>query len=183
MPPAARSGALCGPPPPSPADWQPFGGGGEWGGVGEGTHDPPGTLVGPLMPSPRSVILGTASFWEGVDLAGEALSLLVIARLPFTVPTEPVFAARSAQYDDPFSEYGLPQAVLRFKQGFGRLIRRRTDRGVVAVLDRRITSKAYGAAFLESLPRCPVREVMLREMPDLVRNWLEPVPVDGSTGG
>jgi len=151
--------------------------------LGQGIDGSPRQLVRALMASPRSVILGTASFWEGVDLAGEALSLLVIARLPFTVPTEPVFAARSAQYDDPFSEYGLPQAVLRFKQGFGRLIRRRTDRGVVAVLDRRITSKAYGAAFLESLPRCPVREVMLREMPGLVRHWLEPAPVDGPPGG
>ena len=79
-------------------------------------------------------------------LPGEALSLLVIARLPFAVPTEPVFAARSAMYDDPFAQYAVPQAVLRFKQGFGRLIRTKTDRGVVVVLDRRIVSKKYGSS-------------------------------------
>ncbi len=121
---------------------------------------------------PSTAVLGTASFWEGVDIAGEALSLLVIARLPFSVPTEPVFAARSAQYDDPFGEYAVPQAALRFKQGFGRLIRSREDRGVVAVLDRRIASKAYGSAFLDSLPPCQVREARLRELGGLTAEWL-----------
>ncbi len=142
--------------------------------LGQGIDGSPRHLVRTLLANPRSVVLGTASLWEGVDLAGDALSLLVMARLPFTVPTEPVFAARSALYDDPFSEYALPQAVLRFKQGFGRLIRSKTDRGVLAVLDRRIVSKSYGSAFLESLPPCPVREVMRREMPGLVREWLAP---------
>jgi len=107
-----------------------------------------------------------------VDVAGEALSLLVIAKLPFAVPTEPVTAARSALYDDPFAEYTVPQAVLRFKQGFGRLIRRRTDRGVVVVLDRRILSKKYGSVFTESLPPCTTRQALLREMPGLVAQWL-----------
>jgi len=90
----------------------------------------------------------------------------------FNVPTEPVFAARSAEYDDPFAEYAVPQAALRFKQGFGRLIRRKSDRGVVAVLDRRIVSKSYGAAFLDSLPPCRQREAPLREMPALAAAWL-----------
>ncbi|MFQ6020108.1 MAG: ATP-dependent DNA helicase, partial [Dehalococcoidia bacterium] len=120
--------------------------------LGQGIDGRPSRLLQALRTNPRTVLLGTASFWEGVDVAGEALSLLVIARLPFSVPTEPVFAARSALYDDPFHQYALPQAVLRFKQGFGRLIRTKYDRGVVAVLDRRIVSKRYGSAFLDALP-------------------------------
>jgi Rad3-related DNA helicase len=104
-----------------------------------------------------------------------------MARLPFNVPSEPVFAARSAAYDDPFNEYGLPQAVLRFKQGFGRLIRSRTDRGVIVVLDRRITSRAYGATFLDALPACTRKIVPVRMMAENVAQWLatgsvEPAP-------
>jgi DNA polymerase-3 subunit epsilon/ATP-dependent DNA helicase DinG len=138
----------------------------------QGVDGSPRYLVQTLRSNPRAVVLGTASFWEGVDIAGEALSLLIIARLPFNVPTEPVFAARSAEYDDPFGEYAVPQAALRFKQGFGRLIRSRSDRGVVAVLDRRIVSKSYGAAFLDSLPPCRVREAPLRELAGLTAEWL-----------
>ncbi|MDP2673558.1 MAG: helicase C-terminal domain-containing protein [Dehalococcoidia bacterium] len=138
----------------------------------QGVDGSPRYLVQTLRSNSRAVVLGTASFWEGVDIAGEALSLLIIARLPFNVPTEPVFAARSAEYDDPFAEYAVPQAALRFKQGFGRLIRSRSDRGVVAVLDRRIVSKSYGAAFLDSLPPCRVREAPLRELAALTAEWL-----------
>jgi DNA polymerase III epsilon subunit family exonuclease len=140
--------------------------------LAQGIDGSPRQLVRTLTADPATVILGTASFWEGVDIVGEALSLLIIARLPFSVPTEPVFAARASQYDDPFGQYAVPQAALRFKQGFGRLIRSRSDRGVVAVLDRRIMSKRYGAAFLDSLPPCPVREALLREMPGLTAAWL-----------
>ena len=141
--------------------------------LAQGIDGSPRQLIRALKRNPRAVVLGTASFWEGIDIAGEALSLLVITRLPFNVPTEPVFAARSSEYDDPFHEYAVPQAALRFKQGFGRLIRRKSDRGVVAVLDRRITSKAYGAAFLDSLPSCEVREAALRELPGLTAEWLK----------
>ena len=74
------------------------------------------------------MLLGTASFWEGVDVGNEALKVLVVARLPFNVPTEPIFAARSSQYEQAFMEYAVPQAVLRFRQGFGRLIRSKGDR-------------------------------------------------------
>ncbi len=140
--------------------------------LGQGVDGSARQLVRALQADPKTVLLGTASFWEGVDVVGEALSLLVMARLPFNVPTEPVFAARSALYDAPFEQYAVPQAVLRFRQGFGRLIRSKTDRGVLVVLDRRIVSKRYGSAFLESLPGCGVREVMLREMPDIVEGWL-----------
>jgi Rad3-related DNA helicase/DNA polymerase III epsilon subunit-like protein len=149
--------------------------------LAQGIDGSPRHLVQALKSGTRTMVLGTASFWEGVDIAGEALSLLVIARLPFNVPTEPVFAARSAQYDDPFAQYGVPQAALRFKQGFGRLIRSRSDRGVAAVLDRRLVSKPYGAAFLDSLPPCQVREAPLRELPALTTGWL--ASVDRKAGG
>ena len=121
----------------------------------------------------RALLLGTASFWEGVDVVGDALSALVIARLPFAVPTDPVFAARSEEFDEPFRQYAVPQAILRFKQGFGRLIRSRTDRGVVVVLDRRILSKSYGASFLGSLPACSVHRAPVAGIGDAVREWIE----------
>jgi Rad3-related DNA helicase/DNA polymerase III epsilon subunit-like protein len=130
-------------------------------------------LLETFRAGPRAVLLGTTSFWEGVDVPGEALSCLVIARLPFAVPTEPVFAARSELFDDPFREYAVPQAILRFKQGFGRLIRSRSDRGVVAVLDRRLVSKSYGRAFLGSLPDCVVRTGPARDLPATAASWLE----------
>jgi DNA polymerase-3 subunit epsilon/ATP-dependent DNA helicase DinG len=148
--------------------------------LGHGIDGSPKQLLQALRESPRTVLLGTASFWEGVDVVGEALSLLVMARLPFTVPTDPVFVARSGLYDQPFNQYALPQAVLRFKQGFGRLIRRKTDRGVVAVLDRRIKSRNYGGAFLRSLPPCTVREEPLRNLPRAVADWLA-APIEEPT--
>ncbi|HOJ34498.1 MAG TPA: helicase C-terminal domain-containing protein [Candidatus Hydrogenedentes bacterium] len=103
-----------------------------------------------------SVLFATDSFWEGVDVAGEALQCVIVTRLPFRVPTEPVLEARAEAIDaaggNSFLEYTIPQAVIKFRQGFGRLIRRKTDRGSVIVLDKRITRKYYGKAFLESLP-------------------------------
>ena len=99
-----------------------------------------------------TVLLGTRSFWEGVDIPGEALACLVMARLPFDVPTDPVFAARGETFEDPFNEFALPRATLRFRQGFGRLIRRETDRGVFVVLDSRVQHRRYGQVFLDALP-------------------------------
>jgi predicted DnaQ family exonuclease/DinG family helicase len=150
--------------------------------LGQGIDGSARQLVRTLQSNPNTVLLGTASFWEGIDIVGEALSLLVIARLPFNVPSDPVFAARSALYDDPFGQYGLPQAVLRFKQGFGRLIRSKTDRGVLVVLDRRIASRQYGSAFLESLPDCAMREAVVREMPWMVEQWLGKKGVEPGSG-
>jgi len=104
----------------------------------------------------NAVLFGTDSFWEGVDVQGKALELVVITRLPFRVPTEPVLEARAehiaARGLDPFMEYTVPQAVLKFKQGVGRLIRSREDRGAVLILDSRVLSKNYGRFFLRSLP-------------------------------
>jgi len=100
----------------------------------------------------RPLLLGTSSFWEGIDVPGDRLSCVVIVRLPFQVPTEPVFAARAERMRDPFLQYALPQAALRLKQGFGRLIRRHDDRGAVVILDNRVLERDYGRAFLEALP-------------------------------
>lgn len=111
-------------------------------------------LLDGFIQTERAVLLGTRSFWEGVDIPGDDLSALVITRLPFAVPTEPVFAARAETFENPFNEYAVPDAILRFRQGFGRLIRTKTDRGIVVILDRRVLSKAYGRAFLNSLPPC-----------------------------
>lgn len=106
--------------------------------------------------SPSSVLFATDSFWEGVSVSGDALRLVIIPRLPFRVPTEPVSQARHERIQqlgqDPFRAYSLPAAVLRFRQGFGRLIRTGTDRGAVIVLDNRVASRWYGRIFLASLP-------------------------------
>jgi DNA polymerase-3 subunit epsilon/ATP-dependent DNA helicase DinG len=121
---------------------------------------------------PRTVLLGTSSFWEGVDVVGEALSVLVIPKLPFSVPNDPIFSARSEHFADPFSEYSVPLAILKFKQGFGRLIRSREDRGIVVVLDKRLLSKKYGQQFLHSLPNTAVRTGAMRQLPILAARFL-----------
>ncbi len=123
--------------------------------------------------TPRAVLLGTRSFWEGIDVVGEALSCLVIARMPFSVPSDPVFAARSETFDEPFSQYALPDAILRLRQGFGRLIRSKTDRGVVVIMDKRIQTKSYGRAFLDSLPACTVQRGPLAGLPSVAARWID----------
>ncbi len=123
---------------------------------------------------PRSVLFGTASFWEGVDVSGDALSALVITKLPFAVPTDPIYAARSEQFSDAFSEYSIPQSILKFKQGFGRLVRASDDCGVVVVLDKRIVTKRYGAQFLQSLPPTTVRTGPLAAISSLVKRRVRP---------
>lgn len=122
----------------------------------------------------RAVLLGTRSFWEGIDLPGDELRCLLIVRLPFAVPSDPMVAARSAEMENPFWDYTLPDAILRLRQGFGRLIRRTTDRGVVIILDSRIWRKEYGQAFLESLPTCTVRHAPLSNLDEEIRRWLHP---------
>lgn len=120
----------------------------------------------------RTVVLGAAAFWEGIDVPGPALSALVIVRLPFAVPTDPIVAARGERFDNAFMEYSLPEAILRFRQGFGRLIRRRTDRGVCVVLDSRVLSKRYGSAFLRALPPCATITLERDELGATVADWL-----------
>jgi ATP-dependent DNA helicase DinG len=113
-----------------------------------------------------SVLFGTDSFWQGVDVPGEALSNVILTRLPFSVPDEPLFEARCERIKElggePFRELQLPEAILKFRQGVGRLIRSREDRGQIAVLDGRILSRTYGKSFLKILPECPV-EVLSNE--------------------
>jgi ATP-dependent DNA helicase DinG len=107
-------------------------------------------------------LLGTASFWEGVDVPGDALRALIIAKLPFRVPSEPITAANceaiEARGGDSFKEYMLPHAALRLKQGFGRLVRTAADRGVVVIADPRVVTKGYGRALLDGLP--PARRLV-----------------------
>jgi DNA polymerase-3 subunit epsilon/ATP-dependent DNA helicase DinG len=121
----------------------------------------------------RMALFGTRSFWEGIDVVGEALSCLAMTRLPFSVPNDPIFAARSETFDDPFAQYAVPEAVLRFRQGFGRLIRSKSDRGVVVILDKRVLTKTYGRLFMESLPNCTKQQGPLKELPKRAAGWID----------
>lgn len=116
----------------------------------------------------KSILFGTNSFWEGVDVPGEALSAVIIVRLPFSSPDEVVFKARAARLaasgSNPFTDLSLPEAILRFRQGFGRLIRSSGDKGFFIILDRRIDTKSYGKRFLDALPSVPVKKVSLEHM-------------------
>jgi ATP-dependent DNA helicase DinG len=113
-------------------------------------------LLDEFRRTPHCVLFATASFWQGVDVPGEQLSCVIIDKLPFAVPNDPVVEARiraiREEGGNPFYEYQVPQAALALKQGFGRLIRTRTDRGVLALLDGRISRQRYGRVFLDSLP-------------------------------
>lgn len=120
----------------------------------------------------QAVLLGTRSFWEGVDVPGQALSVLVIVRLPFDVPSDPIVAARAETFEQPFNQYSLPEAILRFRQGFGRLIRTKSDRGVAVILDRRVLTKSYGRSFIDSLPDCTREKGDLAALPARVLRWL-----------
>lgn len=141
--------------------------------LAQGVDGSPKQLTDQLRNNPRTLVLGTASFWEGVDIRGDALSMLMITRLPFGVPSDPVFKARSEQYDDPFGDYSLPAAILKFRQGFGRLIRDKDDRGVVALLDRRVWEKRYGKQFVDSLPPCTRLKAPVEVVARHAMEWLE----------
>ncbi|MCB0120194.1 MAG: hypothetical protein KDD72_14270, partial [Anaerolineales bacterium] len=132
----------------------------------------PTALLESFKSTDRAVLLGTRSFWEGVDVPGDALSVVVITKLPFEVPSDPIISARSELYEDSFNEYYLPEAILKFRQGFGRLIRTASDRGIVAILDRRVLTKQYGRMFLESLPQCTARQGPLANLPKVAGQWL-----------
>jgi ATP-dependent DNA helicase DinG len=126
----------------------------------QGSGLPRSRLLEEFKTAPRSVLFGTDSFWMGVDVPGDALSNVIITRLPFAVPDHPLIEAKleliAERGGDAFTEYSLPEAILKFRQGVGRLIRTKTDRGMVVVLDNRIITKPYGRSFLKALPKCPV---------------------------
>ncbi|HSE16991.1 MAG TPA: helicase C-terminal domain-containing protein [Pyrinomonadaceae bacterium] len=119
-----------------------------------------GQLLKKFRETPNAVLFATSSFWQGVDVRGEQLSCVIIDKLPFAVPTDPIVAARQRYIEDSggssFYEYSVPQAIITLKQGLGRLIRSTTDRGVLAILDPRLRTKGYGRTFLQSLPPCRV---------------------------
>jgi ATP-dependent DNA helicase DinG len=120
-------------------------------------------LLAQFKRNDHSVLLGTDSFWQGVDVQGSALSNVIITKLPFTVPDRPLTEARleaiTQSGGNAFGELSLPEAIIKFKQGFGRLIRSKTDTGIVVVLDQRLVRKPYGKRFLEALPPCKVVRV------------------------
>ncbi|MGZ4123246.1 MAG: helicase C-terminal domain-containing protein, partial [Tumebacillaceae bacterium] len=134
-------------------------------------------LVQEFQRHPRAVLFGANSFWDGVDIPGEDLSLLVIARLPFWPPNQPVVEALTEKLEregrNSFMDYSVPQAIIRFKQGFGRLIRTKRDRGAIVVYDRRITESRYGRHFIKSLPGPWFYQGTEREVLRTVYNWLK----------
>jgi DNA polymerase-3 subunit epsilon/ATP-dependent DNA helicase DinG len=138
----------------------------------QGKGASPNALLENFRSAEKAVLLGTRAFWEGVDIPGEALSVLVIVKLPFDVPSDPIIAARAETFENPFGEYNLPEAVLRLRQGFGRLIRTQSDRGAVIILDRRVLTKSYGRAFIDSLPQCTSSVDSMYNLPDAVTSWL-----------
>ncbi len=129
----------------------------------QGQGAPRGKLLEQFKTTPRSILFGTDSFWMGVDVPGDALSNVIITRLPFAVPDHPLIEAKleliEAKGGDAFTQYSLPEAILKLRQGVGRLIRTKSDRGIVVILDNRIVTRPYGRAFLEALPECPLKVI------------------------
>lgn len=140
--------------------------------LGQGLDGTRRQILGSFLANQRTVLLGTNSFWEGIDVPGDALRCVVIAKLPFAVPTDPLVRARTESLSDPFGQYVLPQAVLRLRQGFGRLIRRGSDRGAVVLCDERLRSREYGQRFLQALPPAAVASLPVADVGDAVAGFV-----------
>ena len=141
--------------------------------MAQGIAGPPARLISMIKQTPRSVIFGAASFWEGVDLPGELLKVLIIPRLPFAVPSDPIVAARSETYQSSFMEYTLPASILRFRQGIGRLVRTSSDSGIVVILDSRVINRRYGSMYLDSLPTTNLVTPQIQSVPEVISNWFD----------
>jgi DNA polymerase-3 subunit epsilon/ATP-dependent DNA helicase DinG len=141
--------------------------------MAQGIDGPPDRLISMVKQTPRSVIFGAASFWEGVDLPGELLKVLIIPRLPFAVPSDPIVAARSETYQSSFMEYTLPASILRFRQGIGRLVRTSSDSGIVVILDSRVINRRYGSMYLDSLPTTNLVTPQIQSVPEVISNWFD----------
>ena len=139
--------------------------------LGQGIDGAPDRLTEIARLRKGIVILGAAAFWEGVDLPGDALKALIVTRLPFDVPSDPIIAARGETYENAFSEFQIPRSLLRFKQGVGRLLRSTKDQGVIIVLDSRVLNRAYGAAFIDALPTSNVQTPTLDRLGNEVQDW------------
>ena len=139
-------------------------------------EDDPGRLLEAFKEEAESVLFATDSFWQGVDVPGDSLMQVIIVKLPFTVPNDPVFTARSdaikKRGGNSFMELSVPEAVIKFRQGIGRLIRRSDDKGVVVVLDRRIYEKRYGSIFTSSMPECKRLYEPLSELTNKINDFI-----------
>lgn len=141
--------------------------------LGQGISGGRGKIFKTFMSEPeKHAILGTGSFWEGVDIPGDDLSCVIINKLPFDVPSDPIFKSRSALFAEPFNDYAVPRAILKFKQGFGRLIRNEIDRGIVILLDRRLETTDYGRVFLDSLPEISIVQPEQDKLGSSIGNFL-----------
>ena len=142
----------------------------------QGPDGSPAQVVDDLRGNPRTVIFGVDSLWTGIDVPGEALSQVIVCRLPFDRPNDPIQSARAEQYENAFVELSVPTAILKLRQGVGRLIRTSEDRGVIIILDNRVATKRYGARFLNELPPAPIDKLPTQRIAAEVRAFLPPLP-------
>ena len=137
----------------------------------QGIDGQPYQLVRKFQDNPKSILLGTSSFWKGIDITDNMLQCVIMTRLPFLVPNDPILLANTMHNDDVFGTYQLPTAILKFRQGFGRLIRGINDNGIFLVLDSRIANKSYGSFFINSIEETNLEIIPSNELEDKVRKW------------
>ncbi len=148
----------------------------------QGPDGSPAQVVDDLRSNPRTVVFGVAALWTGVDVPGETLSQVIVCRLPFDRPNDPIQSARAEQYDNAFADLQVPTAILKLRQGVGRLIRTSEDRGVIVILDNRVATKRYGKRFRDALPPAPYQELPIQRIAAEVQAFLPPLPPDERQG-